>query len=180
VAEKNSVEIERKYIIAMPDEKLLATLEGYTVSDITQIYLTANSGISRRVRSRRFPDRTEYTETRKRRIDAISADEEEREITADRFGELSREIASGTRPIVKRRHTFLYKAQIFEIDVYPDWTRTAIMETELTDPAARAEIPPFIEVIREVTGDFRYANAGMSRAFPEETAICDISSRQEL
>ena len=177
--EKSAVEIERKYIIAMPDEKMLAELDAYTSSDITQIYLAAERGRTRRIRSRKFPDRTEYTETVKRRIDSVSADEEEREISAERFAELSLEMANGTRPIIKRRHTFLYRGQTFEIDVYPEWKRTAIMETELPSRAARAEMPTFIKIVREVSGEFRYSNAGMSSAFPEETAICDTSSPRE-
>ena len=33
------IEIERKYLIKMPDEEFLATIEGATVTDITQTYL---------------------------------------------------------------------------------------------------------------------------------------------
>ena len=33
------IEIERKYLIKMPDEAFLATIEGATVTDITQTYL---------------------------------------------------------------------------------------------------------------------------------------------
>ena len=61
-----------------------------------------------------------------------------------------------------------YGGQLFEIDVYPAWKNTAIMETELDDREREVEIPTFIEIIREVTGYKAYSNASMSKSFPKE------------
>ena len=165
------IEIERKYVILKPDESLMCASSDYTVSDITQIYLDAPAGVTHRVRSREYPDRTVYTETRKRRISATTAFEDEGEIDCTAFAALSANPKPGTRPIVKRRHTFRYLDQICEIDIYPEWHSTAIMETELADADSHAEIPPFITVVAEVTGDKRYSNASMSHSFPEETHV---------
>ena len=162
------IEIERKYVIMKPDVSLLAAAAEYTVSHITQIYLDAPKGVTHRVRSREYPDRTVYTETRKRRISATTAFEDEGEIDGATFAALAANPMPGTNPIVKCRHTFRYLGQIFEIDVYPEWHDTAIMETELADADTHAEIPPFITVLAEVTGDKRYSNASMSKHFPSE------------
>ncbi len=165
---KTNIEIERKYIIKMPNFPQILTQEKYTKSYILQIYLTSRKGETHRIRRRSYSDRVEFYETTKTRIDAMSVTEIEGEISEEAFARLSHQIADGTKPINKTRHTFIYKGQIFEIDVYPEWQNSAIMETELKSREDRAEIPPFIEIIREVTGDKAYSNAQMSKSFPQE------------
>ena len=143
--------------------------EAYTSSDITQIYLSSEPGVTRRVRSRAYQDgRVLYFETEKQKVDEMSSIEREREITKTEFDNLSLQIAPKTRPIIKTRHTFDYLGQTFEIDVYPEWERTCVMETELTSRDTEVKMPDFIRIIAEVTGDKRYSNAAMSRSFPEE------------
>lgn len=166
-AEKN-LEIERKYVIEKPSPERMAAESSYTSSDIVQIYLTSPAGVTRRVRSRKYASGTRYFETSKIRVDKMSSEEYEREIEKGEFDKLSEEIAEGSRPIVKTRHTFDYMGQTFEIDVYPDWERTCIMETELPSRDTNVTFPDFIRIIAEVTGDKRYSNAAMSRKFPEE------------
>ena len=165
---KIGLEIERKYIIKMPDVSLLSLQPEYTVSDITQIYIEGASDETHRVRRRRFFDREQFTETRKIRVDEMSVTEIEGEITEQRFAQLSENISQGTNPVLKTRHTFLYSGQIFEIDIYPQWHNTAIMETELDSREKQVDIPPFIHILREVTGNKAYSNAAMSCSFPPE------------
>lgn len=165
---KIGLEIERKYIIEMPDVSVLSQQPEYTVSGILQIYIQGAIGETHRVRRRDFSDRVVCTETRKIRIDKISSTEIEGEISIEEFDRLALTILDGTQPINKLRHTFIYEGQIFEIDVYPQWKNTAIMETELDDPKKEVKIPSFINIVREVTGNKAYSNAGMSRRFPKE------------
>ncbi len=165
---KKQVEIERKYIIEMPDISVLKNQPYYTESDIMQIYLSSDGKSTRRIRSRAYPEYTAYTETVKRRIDSMSAIEEEREISSSEFNLLKKEFKEGTRPILKTRHTFVCDGRTLEIDVYPDWKSSAVMEIELETREINPKFPPFIKVISEVTGDFRYSNASMAREFPKE------------
>ena len=166
--ERVGVEIEKKYIIEMPTVADMSALAEYTSSEIVQIYLTSAENQTRRVRSRKYTDRCEYYETVKIRIDKMSSTEIERDIAKEEFDRLSCDIAAGTRPIIKTRYTFLYLGQTFEIDVYPEWKRSCIMETELDDRERLAKMPPFIKILIDVTGDKSYSNASMSRAFPAE------------
>lgn len=166
--QKTAVEIERKYIIKMPCEQILAEQSEYSKSEIEQIYLPSQIGETHRIRRRVYADRTICTETRKIRLDRMSSTEIEGEINEEKFLALSENILDGSSPINKTRHTFIYCGQVFEIDVYPAWRNTAIMETELDARESEVEIPSFIEIVREVTGDKAYSNAGMSRRFPEE------------
>ena len=55
-----------------------------------------------------------------------------------------------------------------EIDIYPEWDSTAILEVELRSRDEQISLPDFIKILKEVTGDKRYSNASMSRTFPEE------------
>ena len=162
------IETERKYIIKLPDFAKLALLREYSVSEITQIYLSSAVGITHRVRERKYADKTVYTETKKMRISPLSSVEDEREISEVEFSDLSKNIKEGTNPVRKIRHTFVYNGQLFEIDVYPSWKCTAIMETELDNPEKTVKMPPFIRIMREVTGNKRYSNAAMSKSFPNE------------
>ena len=98
----------------------------------------------------------------------MSAKECEREITAAEFASLATKILDSTHPVSKVRHTFLYRGALFEVDVYPEWKHTAIMETELDSRDTTVEMPDFIEIVKEVTGDKSYSNRAMSQHFPEE------------
>ena len=163
-----NIEIEKKYIIRKPCEKELSEMPEYTRSEITQIYLKSSASITHRIRSREKSGNITYTETTKVRIDKMSAYEDEREISCEEFEMLSSERDEKTQPIIKTRHTFVYEGQLFEIDIYPEWKSTAIMETELESRDKDVIFPKIITVLREVTGDKNYSNAGMSRSFPNE------------
>lgn len=168
INQKTAVEIERKYIIKMPDFAVLRSQPCHTESEILQIYLPSESGETRRIRRRTTNGKTVCTETCKIRIDSISSKETEREISINEFDLLSKNALKDRTPIVKKRHTFILNGQLYEIDVYPQWKNTAIMETELESRDAEAQIPYFIKIIREVTGNKDYSNAGMSKKFPKE------------
>lgn len=165
---KCGIEIERKYIIGIPTPADMATMSDYSADSITQTYLVSLEGVTRRVRRRESASVVKYFETVKRRIDGMSAHEEEREISREEYTSMLSEIADGTRPIEKVRHTFIYRGQCFEIDVYPEWKRSAILEIELPSRTQSVEFPEFIRVIREVTGIREYSNASMARKFPTE------------
>ena len=169
--EKIGIEIERKYIISMPDFNLLRSLDGYNRSDIVQTYLKSIDGATRRVRMRTSEGSSRYYETVKARIDEMSSTEVEREIDREEYLELLKLAREDSTPIEKTRHLFFYNSQPFEIDVYPNWHSTAIMETELASRETTVEMPPFISIIREVTGNKAYSNAGMSRQFPSEDIL---------
>ncbi len=162
------VEIERKYIIEKPSLEDMKLEEGFTESDILQIYLASESGLTHRIRARKSECGTVYTETKKIRIDRMSSTELEREISESEFSVLKENIREGSSPINKKRYTFLYKGQLFEIDFYPEWESSAIMETELESRQQQVDFPEFIRVIQDVTGVKEYSNSSMANSFPSE------------
>ncbi len=56
------------------------------------------------------------------------------------------------------------------MDVYPFSDRYATIELELENESQHIDLPPYINVIKEVTGDQRYFNGALVTAgkFPEE------------
>lgn len=169
--EKNNIEIERKYIIEKPDAERLRAMDSFTESRILQIYLSSPKGITHRIRARESDGVSVYTETKKIRIDAMSSTEIESEIDAQRFSELRSCIREGSVPIEKTRCTFIYRGQLFELDFYPEWERTCIMETELDSRERVVDFPDVIRIVRDVTGVKEYSNSAMSMKFPLEDEI---------
>ena len=162
------IEIERKYIIHMPNVESLSAFRAYTKSQITQTYLRTDDGSTLRVRRREYADRTVLTETRKIRIDRISVREIEREISPEEYEELLCLAREDAAPLTKTRHTFEYMGHTVEIDVYPQWQSFAIMEVELESADEEIEFPNLIRIFTEVTGERAYSNAAMAEHFPPE------------
>ena len=166
------LEIERKYLIRMPDPGRLASLPGCTASGIEQTYLiAANPGETERVRLRRYPDRVEYTHTVKVRVTSATAREDETAISESEYRELLTRRDPALRVVVKTRYAFVLDGQSYEVDVYPFWERTAVLETELQSEDEHPPIPPFLTLIREVTGDKNYSNRGIARRIPPEPPV---------
>ncbi len=169
--EKNGLEIERKYIVLMPSKSAMRGMPDFDESDIEQIYLPSEAGLTRRIRRRAWAENIKYYITEKRRVDNMSSEEREWEIGAEEYAALSKSMLPGTRPVRKRRCTFVYAGQLFEVDIYPDWQVTAIMETELSDRDGTVLMPDFLRIVREVTGLREYSNAAMAARFPDEDRV---------
>lgn len=159
-------EIERKYLIAMPDAAFLAAQPGCEVWEIEQIYLTARPGETRRVRRVTEGGATRCYKTFKVRINSLTAAENEGLISRGEYEAFLQEAAPGLRPILKTRYRVPYAGQVLEFDLYPFWQDRAVMEIELESEAQAAVIPDWVKVVREVTGDFRYKNVRLAAEVP--------------
>ena len=166
-----NIEIEKKYIIRKPKVVNMEKEADYRAVDITQIYLSSASWVTHRIRASATAGFVRYYETKKVRIDQMSSYEDEREITKEEFFALKEHIMAGTREIKKVRHVFIYLGQTFEIDIYPEWQNTCIMETELKSREQAVKMPPFIEIVKDVTGMREYSNYSMSLSFPKEAYL---------
>ena len=161
-------EIERKFKIAMPSTEALLAMEGAQYSDIVQTYLLCEEGVTSRVRRREGRGGVRYTATEKRRITAVTAVENERELSEEEYRALLETADPDLTPIEKRRITVPYGGYLLEVDIYPFWQNTAILEIELPSEDAAFTLPPAIRVIEEVTADYRYKNVSLARKIPEE------------
>ena len=161
-------ETERKFLIAMPDEGFLAAQEGALCDRIVQTYLAAEPGVTARVRRREGSAGVSYTHTEKRRLTAMTAWEDEREITEEEYLALLKGADPTLRPIEKRRYTVPMGDLSLEIDLYPFWKRQAVLEVELPSEETALSLPPYITVLREVTADRRYKNVSLAGCIPPE------------
>lgn len=169
-----NLEIERKWLICRPDEAELSAMaarSGGSVSHIIQTYLTAEEGVSRRVRARTVDGTTTYTCTAKRRIDRMTAEENERIISPEEYAALLKDADPTCRPIEKTRFCIPFGGRTLEIDLYPFWPDRAVLEIELPYPDAPFSLPSELTVLAEVTGNRAYSNHSLARnPFPREIA----------
>lgn len=156
------LEIERKYLIEYPDLALLDSLPNCRRTDIEQVYLLSKGGM-RRVRKRGEKGDYLYFYTEKRDIDGMSRMETERRITEEEYNALLKEADPARRPVIKNRYCITHEGQYFELDVYPFWKDKAILEIELLSEEDKVTLPPFIKLIKEVTGDKSYSNSALAK-----------------
>ena len=112
-----NLEIERKYLIVLPDEEFLKSREGCVVKHITQTYLLRHENdVERRIRKIEDGKNTIYVYTEKRPKSSTTRLEDERDITEDEYNELMKERFSyltrqGTLsriPLILSKSTFIH------------------------------------------------------------------------
>lgn len=163
------VEIERKYLIAYPDLSWLERQPGLRKIEIVQTYLFGTENQSRRVRQWTENGESLYIETRKSGK-GIRRTETERQLTEAEYRSALEDADPERRPIVKTRCILPYDGQSFEIDLYPFWTRQAVMEIELESVDQPIRFPEGIQILREVTDDPNYTNSSLARQLIAEDA----------
>jgi len=169
LGEPEPFEIERKFLIKYPDLAALERMPNCSKVEIIQTYLqTGDADEERRVRQRGRDGYYIFTETAKRRITGLKRAETERRLTQAEYLTLLMNADTALRQIRKTRYCLSHANQYLEIDIYPFWGNTAILEAELSDEGQRIDFPGFIEVIREVTGDLRYSNRALAETVPGE------------
>ena len=165
------LEIERRFLIRMPDVAALLA-EGAGLRLIVQTYLVTPSGYSsERVRKSESGGVVTFTHTRKKRIALEAAVEQEREISLAEYEALLSRADPLRRPIEKKRLALAVGDLVYEIDIFPEWRETAILEVELPSAEHPLSIPSGIAVLREITGERRYSNHALSLCFPPEENI---------
>lgn len=163
------LEIERKFLIALPDAALLNEKSSKRL-DIEQVYLRPGAdGASRRIRRTRCGAEERFFYTEKTRITAVTRIEREHEISAAEYASLLSERDGALRTIEKTRYLVPFEGHTLEIDVFPFWHDRAFCECELQSEDEPLTLPGWLHVYREVTDDARYTNRAIARAVPDET-----------
>ena len=168
LGEPEPFEIERKFLIDYPNLKQLRSMPNCTEVDITQTYLKSCDGIERRVRARGINGDYVYYVTEKKKVSGMKRIETERRLTQDEYLQLLMEADNHLHTIHKTRFCLMENNQYFEIDVYPEWDKQAIMEIELSSEDEEVHVPSFIHVIQEVTDDDSYKNYQMAKEMPKQ------------
>lgn len=163
-------EIERKFLLAPPDEDALEA-SATSVSRIEQTYLVNADGHAERVRRRavrepgRDGERLQLTHTRKVAVSKGVVEEYERELDEQEYAELVARADDARAPVVKTRWVVPYAGRTWEVDHLVSPRELWLMEVELpaaADVEAALELPPFAHDVREVTGDVAYSNKNLA------------------
>ncbi len=160
--DKQITETERKFLIRYPDISFLKSLDMCREISIAQTYLLCGNG-SMRVRKSVENGETVYIRNIKKRISEMSHFEDEKIISEETYNELLFCRDTQRAEIVKTRFAIPHGGHILEIDVYPFWCDRAVLEIELEAEDEQYEIPSYITVIKEVTGDKRYSNKALAK-----------------
>ncbi len=161
-------EIERKFLIERPDEKMLENLPNCRKVDIIQTYLLTDGTDETRIRQRGSNGNYIYTITTKKTISPIKRIENERRISQREYLTYLTSADTSVHQIKKTRYCVMHENKYFEIDIYPFAQNRAICEIEMIEENEEFEFPPFIKVIKEVTSDKAYSNYSFAKVIPED------------
>ena len=168
LGEPEPFEIERKYLIYYPDIKKLESMPNCTKVEIAQTYLKSTDDVERRVRARGIDGGYMYYLTEKRKVTNLKRIEVEKRLTQNEYLKLLMDADNKLHTIHKTRYCLSEENQYFEIDIYPEWDNQAIMEVELNSEEQQIQLPPFIEVIKDVTEEDIYKNYNMAKEMPKQ------------
>lgn len=149
------IEEERKYIVEVtgtfPDDAIAC--------EITQTYLLSEADAEVRLRKRSWGKKDVYVHTTKKKTAENEELVTERQINLSLY-EMMLGLADPDRtPIHKQRQSFIWQGQYFEVDTYLDQLQgLVILETKGIAQGEPVKVPPFLRVIREVTGNQDYYN----------------------
>ncbi len=156
-------EIERKFLIDMPNLKRLEENPYCKKVEIIQTYLKSSNGHEIRVRQRGEKGSYIYYITEKVPVTNMKRIEKERLITEKEYLELLMRADTHSHQIRKNRYFLMQDGICYEIDIYPFWKDRAIMEVELTNEKDEIKMPSFIKLIREVTDEDEYKNRNLAK-----------------
>lgn len=176
---KLPLEIEKKLLIRMPDLEWIEKNTDVKVAKISQTYLgLKKDGFGERVRKMTINSVTKYYHTSKKSLSNMTRIEIENEISRNKYYEyMSLKSRRGT--LHKTRYIISMNNLKYEIDVYPFWEETAILEIELENENQKYVIPEFIEVIGDVTGNRDYSNSSLVSKFYDKNRYPKATYRKE-
>ena len=129
-------------------------------SMITQTYLVAEPGCEVRLRRREWSGgKVVNVHRSKKRLSDTEVIETERRVDNNLYEQMLQQSDPYRFTIKKRRQSFIWKGQFFEIDTFIEPLNDLVMmETKGIAAQESVNFPPFIEVIEDVTGNSRYLN----------------------
>jgi len=154
-----SVTEERKYIVEITGE-LPETID----SDIVQTYLVGEPGTEIRLRRRSWSSgKTVNVHNTKKRTSLGEQIETERQVENALYESLLQQADPYRQPIRKHRQSFIWRGQYFELDTYHGPLEgLVILETKGVADQEDVNFPPFIRVLKDITGNAEYYNYNLA------------------
>jgi len=148
------IEEERTYIV-----ELTGQLPESIESEITQTYLVADPDCEIRLRRRSWSGEVVNVHKTKKRISPTEVLETERQVSNALYESLLQQADPYRATIRKTRRSFIWRGQFFQIDTfYTPVNNLVLLETKGVVEQESVNFPPFIKVIKDVTGNPEYYN----------------------
>ena len=150
---------ERKYIVEVVGD-MPQTID----SDIVQTYLVADPDSEVRLRRRIWPGgKRVNVHTMKKTVGPNQQVETERQVSNALYESLLSQADPYRHTIYKKRKSFIWKGQYFELDTYQRQLQgLVILETKGITDTESVNFPPFLKVVKDITGDANYYNYNLA------------------
>ncbi len=140
--------------------ELIGEMPECSESLITQTYLVAEPGCEVRLRRREWSGgKVVNLHRSKKRISDSEVIETERQVDNNLYEQMLQQADPYRATIRKKRQSLIWKGQFFEIDTFLSPVNDLIMmETKGLTEKESVNLPPFIKVLEDVTGNSKYLN----------------------
>jgi len=161
------LEIERKFLVKFPIswENLAELFDGLKdVKRISQTYLKPkgkdpSARVRKTIEGLTGDTETVYHFNQKEYIQPGVHEETEHEISKSQYEKYLKNSHPDKVTVEKTRFVFKYRDQTFELDVFKGPLKgLVILEIELKNKNDKVELPSFLKIVKEVTGDKKYNN----------------------
>ena len=144
--------------------ELIGDIPECSESLITQTYLVAEPGCEVRLRRREWSGgKVVNVHRSKKRISDTEIIETERQIDNNLYEQMLQQADPYRATIRKKRQSFIWKGQFFEIDTCLEpLDNLVMMETKGVTEKETVNFPPFVKVLEDVTGNTRYLNYNLA------------------
>jgi CYTH domain-containing protein/predicted ATPase len=172
LGEPEPLEIERKFLLARRPDFRKTIMRRAEILFIEQIYLNDGASRIRKRKTMRYGhgrkqgDSTAYYKTIKAEISPGVKREDEGLISCYDYDHLKGFKDFNRAVVRKSRYCFVHNNQYFELDEFISPPRARgmwVLEVELLGIDDPVDLPPFLDVGKEVTGDSLYLNYEIAR-----------------
>lgn len=159
------LQAEKKFLLTRLPDLMHPVLAAARAIEIEQTYLlSAEPERELRVRRRTEAGSSTFYRTEKVIIPELEArQEKEQRISSGDYERLLASRDPQLSSIVKTRYSFGWGSSYMELDVFENPAGIAILEVEATE-GGRLELPPFLEIDRDVTGEPGWMNHTLAAA----------------
>ena len=149
---------ERRYIVSITGDVPEAS-----DSEIVQTYLAGEPGSEIRLRRRDWHGKTVNVLKTTKRVGDHELIETERPVTNALYESLLGQADPYRQPIAKRRQSFIWRGQFFQLDTYHGaLDGLVILEAKGVAEAEPVNLPPFVTIVEDVTGNSQYHNYNLA------------------
>ena len=151
------IENERKFMV-----ELIGDIPNAIETDIVQTYLMSEPGTVVRLRKRTMQGKFVYLQTTTKTVGENERIETERNISYNQYMSMMAMADPTRQSIHKIRKSFIWEGQYYELDQFidPD-PGFSVLEMD-SEQGEEPKFPPFIKVIKDVTGNAKYYNINLA------------------